>query len=39
MQEDFKLAFRAIDTDNDNLISFTDLRNFLELANEKRSEE
>jgi Ca2+-binding EF-hand superfamily protein len=32
MREDFKLAFDAIDTDKDKLISFSDLKNFLEAA-------
>lgn len=39
MREDFKLAFEAIDGDKDKLISFNDLKTFLESANEKRSDE
>jgi Ca2+-binding EF-hand superfamily protein len=39
MREDFKQAFEAIDGDKDKLISFNDLKSFLESVGEKRTDE
>lgn len=38
-KDDFKIAFEIIDTDKDKLISFNDLKSFLENAGEKRTDE
>lgn len=39
MREDFRMAFEVMDVDKDKLISFQDLKSFLQMAGQKRTDE
>jgi Ca2+-binding EF-hand superfamily protein len=39
MREDFRMAFEVMDLDKDKLISFQDLKSFLQMAGQKRTDE